>query len=334
MLSQANLIKYSLSDCPICHSADYHPIARVPIGYPVDLPHTLMFFDERLVDIDTVLPMRGLLDRTMGFKVSVPWNFCNRCMNASVAMEMTEDHLNSYYSQYYKRAAEIHVHRKATKQLHGQYLCGFLESRSRVLEIGAADGFTAEYVAAQGHEVVALEPSPNYREQLARISGVTAIGDMAQVEAGSLDAVYLHHVYEHVVSPIDFAGTLRRLLRPGGLLLIQVPDLASQLSVYQRGMKRSVYRLFNRPAVFRENIEYDFWSVKNSHPWLDALLHEHVSAFTPEGLRYVLGKSGFQVETTAQSTADTITWDPDKYSWPVDVVTGNPPNCISVIARS
>ena len=115
--------------------------------------------------------------------------------------------------------------------------------------------------------------------------------------------------------------------------MLQVPDLSLQAKQYRDRMGRSAYSLVNKPAVFTEQIEYDFWSVQNSHPWLEALLFDHVSGFTPEGLRYILDQGGLQVESVVQSTADRVTWEPGRYSWPVDIDTGNTPNSVTVMAR-
>ena len=83
----------------------------------------------------------------------------------------------------------------------------------------------------------------------------------------------------------------------------------------------------------KDHVEYDFWGKKNAVDWIEALLNDHVSAFTPAGLTYVIEESGFTVERISQSTADTVTYNPGQFSWPVDVATGNTPNSISLIAR-
>jgi hypothetical protein len=127
---------------------------------------------------------------------------------------------------------------------------------------------------------------------------------------------------------------LHRLLKAGGVLFVQVPDLSTQAGLYHRRARRSVYSVFNGPVTFREGIDYDFWPAQGCYNWLEALLNDHVSAFTPEGLTYLAEHGGFRVEKLVQSTADRITRDPRKYSWPVDVSTGNTPNSLSLVARS
>ena len=333
MLSEENLDRYLHTRCPICGSEEYHALLRMPFGYPPGQGHCALYYDYDSVDLEPILAVKESQDRAQGFVLSIPWNFCNRCKNGSLALALSQDHLDSYYAKYYHRTRPVHAHRRSTKQLHARYLCRFLGPESRVLEIGAADGFAAEYLASQGHKVTAYEPSANYHEILSNVPGVKLISEISAVPDGGMDAVYLHHVYEHISSPMEYARRLHGLLKPGGVLFIQVPDLSPQVGQYQRGLRRSVYSLLNPPVTYRDQIHYDFWSVNGSYRWLEALLNDHVSAFTHEGLRYVIEESGFEVEELTQSGADQVTEDRSRYSWPVDVSTGNTPNSLSLVAR-
>lgn len=333
MLSPLNMAKYRLEQCSICGSGDYQPLIEFPVGYPEGQGHSLMYFDYGSADMATVYAMKETLDRTLGFALSVPWRFCNQCKNGSLAIEMTQEHLNGFYSQHYKRSQAHHPLRKVTKELHGRYLCKFLQPGSTVLEIGAAEGYASGYVASQGHHVSAFEPSTEYWSNLEQLAGVTVETDFASLQNREFDAVFLHHVLEHIAAPLEYAKLLYSMVKPGGLLFVQVPDLDPQVEQYSRGLKRSPYSLLNRPVVSKKRIEYDFWCSKNAVDWIEALLNDHVSAFTPKGLTYVMEESGFTVEQLSQSTADTVTSDPGRFSWPVDVTTGNTPNSISLIAR-
>jgi SAM-dependent methyltransferase len=47
------------------------------------------------------------------------------------------------------------------------------------------------------------------------------------IPEGSLDAVTLNHVLEHVDDPLEMLSVCRKLLKKGGLLVIAVPDIDS-----------------------------------------------------------------------------------------------------------
>jgi SAM-dependent methyltransferase len=90
-----------------------------------------------------------------------------------------------------------------------------------LLEIGAGDGrFVA---AARRRGLLAEGIDPAARDGIVRRLPL----DELEPEPESLDAIVLWHVLEHLDDP---AGALQRLvpaLRPGGRLLVAVPDLAS-----------------------------------------------------------------------------------------------------------
>jgi SAM-dependent methyltransferase len=99
----------------------------------------------------------------------------------------------------------------------------------RLLDIGAGRGrFVAEARTA-GWDAHGIEPSQR------GVDGARALGielehggiDDAAVAAGSLDAATLWHVLEHLDEPGPALARIAAWLRPGGLLLVGVPNLGS-----------------------------------------------------------------------------------------------------------
>lgn len=98
-----------------------------------------------------------------------------------------------------------------------------------LLDIGAGRGRFVAHARAAGWEAGGLEPSLRGAEG-ARALGIElrrgGIAD-ADIAAGSLDAATLWHVLEHVDEPAAALARIARWLRPGGALLVGVPNLAS-----------------------------------------------------------------------------------------------------------
>ncbi len=103
-----------------------------------------------------------------------------------------------------------------------------------VLDIGSGYGFFVDAVCAAGFAASGLEVS-NHRLQLAR-SGMR--GTFIQGEANETfvaehtqryDTVTAFHVIEHVRDPVAYLRQLMRLLRPGGTLLVEVPNVGDEL---------------------------------------------------------------------------------------------------------
>ena len=99
----------------------------------------------------------------------------------------------------------------------------------RLLDVGSGRGrFVAEARAA-GWDAHGIEPS------LRGVEGARALGiglrrggiEDAEVPARSLDAATLWHVLEHLDEPGPALARIAGWLRPGGLLLVGVPNLGS-----------------------------------------------------------------------------------------------------------
>jgi SAM-dependent methyltransferase len=98
-----------------------------------------------------------------------------------------------------------------------------------LLDIGAGRGRFVAQARAAGWDADGIEPS------LRGVEGARARGvelqqagiDDAQVASGSLDAASLWHVLEHLDDPGPALAHIAAWLRPGGLLVVGVPNLAS-----------------------------------------------------------------------------------------------------------
>ena len=98
----------------------------------------------------------------------------------------------------------------------------------RLLDIGAGRGRFVAQARAAGWYAHGIEPSQRGIEG-ARAIGIELVAggiDDAQVPAGSLDAASLWHVLEHVEDPGAALERIASWLRPGGMLLVGVPNLA------------------------------------------------------------------------------------------------------------
>src|SRR6185312_12871170 len=103
-----------------------------------------------------------------------------------------------------------------------------LRAGERVIDVGCGPGYLCAEMAAAGASVVGVDPSPSMlalAEQ--RGSGVELLqGDALSlpVEDGSFDAAVSTQVYEYVADIGGAFAEVRRVLRPGGRLLILDTD--------------------------------------------------------------------------------------------------------------
>lgn len=94
----------------------------------------------------------------------------------------------------------------------------------RILDWGAGDGRLVHWLNADGFDAVGIDPYSRSADNDAVIAA--AIED-APFPSGSFDAVLAFHLIEHLPDPVEAVRAAVRLLKPGGVLFAEVPNIAS-----------------------------------------------------------------------------------------------------------
>ncbi len=147
------------------------------------------------------------------------------------------------------------------------------EGAPRVLEVGAGTGRDTAALAATGARAVALDASAEALSLVARAApvlvgrGIVA-GDALHLpfRDAAFDAVFHQGVLEHFGNPRAFLVENRRILAPGGLLVVDVPQTWHPWT-----------------ALKRVALRFDRWFAG----W--------ETEFTPAGLERVVAEAGFDV---------------------------------------
>jgi SAM-dependent methyltransferase len=124
-----------------------------------------------------------------------------------------------------------------------------------VLEVGAADGSFLAYLQTQHPDMLLAAIEPDELTQLARraIAGLKqyATLDAAAAVGLKVDVICLFHVFEHLPDPASWLAAARRLLGPGGRIVIEVPSLDDPLlSLYKSSAYRDFYFQRQHPFVY------------------------------------------------------------------------------------
>jgi SAM-dependent methyltransferase len=104
----------------------------------------------------------------------------------------------------------------------------------RILDIGSGYGFFVDAACRAGYTAIGLEVSD---ERLAfcraNMHGEFFQGEVDEAfvakHAGRFDGVTAFHVIEHVRDPVIYVQRLLRLVKPGGSVLIEVPNVADEM---------------------------------------------------------------------------------------------------------
>ncbi|MFF3270668.1 class I SAM-dependent methyltransferase [Streptomyces chrestomyceticus] len=156
-----------------------------------------------------------------------------------------------------------------------------------VLDIGCGDGSAAAVAATvlSGHRIVGVDWSQDALRRAATRVPYTVRGELGEnglpFADGSADAVLFSEVIEHLVDPDAALDELRRVLRPGGHLMLSTPNLAAW---YNRGLL-----LAGVQPVFSEV------SMRGIHGRPGTQVVGHLRLYTARALRGFLPACGFEV---------------------------------------
>lgn len=98
-----------------------------------------------------------------------------------------------------------------------------------VLDVGCGGGLFLAMLAERGHQVIGLDFSldaAGVAWERNRVPAVCAALSKAPLPPASFAAVTMFHVLEHVYDPASYLDAARELLKPGGRLVVQVPNAA------------------------------------------------------------------------------------------------------------
>jgi 2-polyprenyl-3-methyl-5-hydroxy-6-metoxy-1,4-benzoquinol methylase len=148
----------------------------------------------------------------------------------------------------------------------------------RVLDIGCGEGRTLEQLRDLGWQVEGVDFDPR-AVRSAEMRGIRArLGTLADQHYPdtSFDAVVHSHVIEHVPDPVAFLAECRRVLRPGGRLMLLTPNA--------KGLGHARF----------------------GADWRGLEPPRHLQVFTPDSLRRAAETAGLRVgtlDTTAAGAA-------------------------------
>ena len=103
-----------------------------------------------------------------------------------------------------------------------------LRASGRLLDIGCGNGVLLRTFAdlAPGWGLAGADLDDRHRSTVLSIPGVDRFyAGPAEEIADQFDVITMQHVLEHVPHPVDLLRQVGRLLTPGGLLFIQVPNI-------------------------------------------------------------------------------------------------------------
>ncbi|WP_371580547.1 methyltransferase domain-containing protein [Streptomyces sp. NBC_01314] len=156
-----------------------------------------------------------------------------------------------------------------------------------ILDIGCGDGTAAATAAPllTGHRIIGVDWSQDALRRARTRIPYAIRGELADgglpLRSESADAVLFSEVIEHLVDPDAALDEIRRVLRPGGHLMLSTPNLAAW---YNRALL-----LAGVQPVFSEV------SLRGIHGRPGREVVGHLRLYTARALREFVSASGFEV---------------------------------------
>lgn len=198
------------------------PIDRSPRTTSCDLCKGTSF--DLISDTDRLsLPLRTVI--------------CRRCGLISHEQVPSDEELDEYYSLQYRQDYHGEIlpkpHRVLRAWKGGQWLLNrlrrYVPDGSRVCEVGAGIGCTVKVFELAGYESEGIEPGQGFHQ-------FAAESLRANIERRTLfdlppeptyDFLLLVHVIEHFNSPRRALTHIKQLLRPGGQVYVECPNIGA-----------------------------------------------------------------------------------------------------------
>ncbi len=189
------------------------------------------------------------------------------------AEEQAEFYKTRYYAAAADYAAKLKQSAMSDNEDHQERVKAIskmiLKKKGSVLDVGCAAGALLAAFKSAGWECYGIEPSADLAAYARTAVGCEVhegLLESSDLPFNNFDAVTALHVLEHTSNPLAFLKRCHKLLRKGGILLIEVPDFGSTSA---RTKKES---------------------------WLPLYPDTHLFHFTDRTLIRLLTDAGFRVE--------------------------------------
>lgn len=211
-----------------------------------------------------------------------PWQFqvvrCPHCGLIFVNPRPAADELSPYYDDHVDHfiSRQRKIPSEADLLRHDWRYRGIVQHKpvgKKILDVGCGDGTFLKLMEIRGWEVTGVETAPGPAEYARSVLGLKIQTDLerARFSENSFDVVTFYQALEHLPYPSQTLKEAFRILSPGGLLVVNIPNIST-------------------PA---------FWFFRKHYSYLQVPLH--LFFFRPSTLCRLSELAGFKTKTVTFS---------------------------------
>lgn len=211
-----------------------------------------------------------LCDGTAARPLYAPLIQCRRCGLVCTDPDLAPSPAAEFYDQGYFTERNAYLDETDAFNAAFVQLLDLAQARKpggRLVDIGCGPGLLLSLARQRGYAVRGCDISP-WAAQYARDRGLDVwTGDLqsARYPSDCFDVAIVNHTLEHVPEPRQFLEEVRRILAPGGVAIVGVPNFGSLMSSLMRAR------------------------------WAGLLPDQHLWHFTPKTLGLLLQRAGYEV---------------------------------------
>jgi 2-polyprenyl-3-methyl-5-hydroxy-6-metoxy-1,4-benzoquinol methylase len=160
---------------------------------------------------------------------------CRRCGLVYTAPALSREELLPFYTEEYYGINSMKFKGIIEKLIHIKRgiragRIARLKKPGKILDIGCGRGIFLDKMRKKGWETYGTEISETgarHAREVLKLNVFTGAAEESKFADNFFDCVTLFHVLEHLPHPVDTLKEARRMLKPGGLLVVAVPNIQS-----------------------------------------------------------------------------------------------------------
>lgn len=158
------------------------------------------------------------------------FGYAFNCLKTALKHKLHKSRL--LYEPKYDISGQQYIYKKSDPySSHAQIIQWIEQERPHeVLEVGTATGYLTAEMVARGCTVTGIEQDPQMAETASEHCKEMLVGDIESMELDSLakyDAIIFGDILEHLRNPREILLRVSEHLKPGGKVLISLPNIAN-----------------------------------------------------------------------------------------------------------
>jgi SAM-dependent methyltransferase len=124
-----------------------------------------------------------------------------------------------------------------------KFLRTYFPRSGRLIEVGSSFGFLGSFFKKSGWEVTGVDPNRGlcrYAEAELLLNVIPSSLEKADIPANSVSVVLMMHVIEHLADPKASLSCVYKILKPGGVLVLETPRYDTRMFQWLGKRERSI----------------------------------------------------------------------------------------------